>query len=170
MGDPRIAPPTADQVRGLAHCHIDCWREAYDGLVPRHVLDAFDVDRRAAQWERLRIRHPRDIHVAVIDDTVVGFASAGAPRDEPPVADRELHALYVRSPWYGTGLADALLDAAVGPATSCSLWVFAENPRARAFYRRHRFAPDGASRIEDFSPAVLVRLVRPALPAADPAG
>ncbi|MBH0775440.1 GNAT family N-acetyltransferase [Nocardia bovistercoris] len=162
--DRRILPLAAEHVPGLARCHIACWREAYDSLVPRHVLDAFDVDRRAEQWERIRTRHPHGTHVAVIDDTVVGFASAGDPHDAPPVAERELHALYVRAPWYGTGLADALIDAAIGPATSCSLWVFAENPRARAFYRRHRFRPDGAARTEDFSRVPMVRLVRPALP------
>ncbi len=155
-------PLGARHTRSLAECHIDCWREAYADLVPGHVLDAFDVEHRAELWERIRVRHPDATRVALLDDTVIGFVSTGHTRDEPPVADRELLALYVRSPWYGTGLADELLETALVPAASYSLWVFDENPRARAFYRRHGFADDGGRKREDFSPALLVRMVRPA--------
>ncbi|MGW4365166.1 GNAT family N-acetyltransferase [Nocardia takedensis] len=160
MTDPRIVALDTEHTRALAECHIDCWREAYADLVPRHVLDAFDVDRRAAQWERTRARDPGDTWVALVEEVVVGFANTRVPRDDPPAADRELGALYVRSPWYGTGLADALLDRVLTPRLSHSLWVFAENPRARAFYRRRGFVADGARRIEDFSPAEMVRMVR----------
>ncbi|MET7767662.1 GNAT family N-acetyltransferase [Nocardia sp. NPDC005366] len=158
----RIESLTAEHTHGLAECHIACWREAYDGLVPRHLLDAFDVDRRAAQWERTRVKYPRSTHIALSDGIVIGFASAGSPKDEPPAADLELNALYIRAPWYGTGVADDLIDVALTPGVSCSLWVFAENPRAQAFYRKHGFALDGAHKIEDFTPALMVRMVRAA--------
>lgn len=164
MTDPsppwRIAPLAAEHVHSLAACHIDCWREAYRGLVPDHVLDAFDIDRRAEQWERIRVRYPGSTHVAVVDDHVIGFANAGASRDESPITPTELNALYVRAAWYGTGVAHDLIRAAVTPGTPCSLWVFEKNPRAQAFYRKHGFELDGASRSEAFTAAIEVRMVR----------
>ncbi|MGV9613440.1 N-acetyltransferase family protein [Nocardia xishanensis] len=158
----RITPLATEHVRSLAECHIACWCEAYRGLVPDHVLDAFDVDRRAEAWDRIRLAHPGSTHVAVVDDIVIGFASSSPSRDRAPVAPLELNALYVRADWYGTGLADELLTAVVDPDQPCSLWVFEDNPRARAFYRKHGFALEGARKVEDFTVAMQVRMIRPA--------
>jgi len=144
------------------------------------VLDAFDIDHRARQWERIRAQDREPVLIALDGETVIGFAGAGASRDDPPVAPRELRAMYVRAAWYGTGLADDLMRAAIpgisrsarqGVATAKrpvpgtalathSLWVFEENPRAQAFYRKYGFELDGTRRAERFSPAVEVRMVR----------
>ena len=170
----RIVPLGAEHTRALAECHIACWREAYRGLVPDHVLDAFDIDHRARQWERIRAQDPEPVFVALDGETVIGFAGAGPSRDDPPVADRELRALYVRAAWYGTGLADDLMRAAIPGITRSarerpepgtippahSLWVFEENPRAQAFYRAYGFELDGTRRAERFSPTVEVRMIR----------
>ncbi|MBF6243240.1 GNAT family N-acetyltransferase [Nocardia elegans] len=170
---PRIAAASTEYARDLAICHIESWREAYRGLVPDHVLAAFDVDRRAARWAALiasideSAAADRTAHTIVLalDDTrapgdrVLGFAHAGPPRDEPRVADRELYALYVRADRYGTGIAQELLRAILLPDTDTALWVFEENPRARNFYRKFGFAADEARRIEPFSLASEIRMI-----------
>ncbi|QIS05287.1 GNAT family N-acetyltransferase [Nocardia brasiliensis] len=156
----RIQPLAAEHTYRLAECHIACWREAYADLVPAHVLAAFDVRRRAAQWERDRLRYPGRTHVAVLGGAVIGFASTGESTDDNPVTPLELTALYVRSAWYGTGLADELVHTVLDPRTPYSLWVFEDNPRARAFYRRHGFRPDGARKIEPFTAVLELRMVR----------
>ncbi|WP_069163840.1 GNAT family N-acetyltransferase [Nocardia altamirensis] len=156
----RITPLAAEYTYRAAECHIACWREAYRGLVPAQLLDAFDVDRRAEQWERQLRKYPDATWVAVVGDQVIGFATASATRDIPPVPPMELNAMYVRSQWYGTGVAHDLLNAAVDPQVGCSLWVFEENPRAQSFYRKHGFELDGARKVEAFTPAIQVRMVR----------
>lgn len=166
-GDPRSAGAlwtlTAlrpAHARALAACHIACWREAYRGLVPDHVLAAFDLDRRAANWERIADHHCGRILVAQSGDDIAGFVHYGPPRDDPAVAERELQAMYVRAEWYGSGLAQALLNAVFEPERSCSLWVFEDNPRARAFYTKYGFVPDGTARAERFATATEIRMVR----------
>ena len=54
-----------------------------------------------------------------------------------------------------------LADAALGDDPA-SLWVLEDNPRARAFYRRHGFDPDGAVKTHTVDGAAIreVRLVR----------
>ncbi|MGV9840189.1 hypothetical protein ACWDUL_39155, partial [Nocardia niigatensis] len=41
-----------------------------------------------------------------------------------------------------------------------ALWVFEENPRAQAFYKKYGFELDGERRVEAFTPAMQVRMVR----------
>lgn len=155
-----IAPTTSATARPLAECHIACWREAYRGLVPAHVLDAFDVDRRAGQWERILRAEPRHTYVATHEDEVIGFVRTERAREGTPVADTELSALYVRARWYGTGLADELIRAVLTPTNPYSLWVFQCNPRAVTFYRRHDFVADGHSRTDYFSGLTEIRMRR----------
>ncbi|MEV0245893.1 GNAT family N-acetyltransferase [Nocardia sp. NPDC050712] len=160
----QIRPLTPEFARALAECHIACWREAYPGLVPAHVLDAFQVEPLARRWTRDAERNPGCVFVAVDGGTVTGFAAAKPNHAADAIAEVELNAIYVRSAWYGTGLADELLRVALDPARSCQLWVFEANPRAQAFYRRHGFALDGGRKVEEFTPAVQVRMVRPGRP------
>ncbi|NUP29087.1 MAG: GNAT family N-acetyltransferase [Nocardia sp.] len=158
--DWRLAPLEPAHAPALAACHIACWREAYRGLVPDHVLDAFDLEHRAAAWERIARNHSGRILVAESGAGIAGFTHYGPPRDEPAVAERELQAIYIRAEWYGRGLARALLDAVLDPDRSCSLWVFERNPRARAFYAKYGFVPDGTTRAERFATATEIRMVR----------
>ncbi|MVU76489.1 GNAT family N-acetyltransferase [Nocardia sp. ET3-3] len=160
MGEWQVVPLGPEHTAGLGVCHVACWREAYQGLVPQHVLDAFDVVQRAAAWDRIRVKYPGHVVVAVVGDTVVGFAAAGPSREENPPAPLELNAMYVRAAYYGTGLAADLMDTVLSDAADTSLWVFEENPRAHAFYKKYGFELDGERRVEAFTPAIQVRMVR----------
>lgn len=150
-----ISELTETLVRGTAECHIACWREAYRGKVSDHVLDGFDVDKLAARWDGFRVG-PTHIRVAVEHDSVVGFANAG-----PTETGLHLYSLYVRRPYYGTGLADELITAvtADGP---CTLWVLEDNPRAHAFYRRQGFVFDETSQWDPIINARELHMVRAA--------
>ena len=174
MTDWRIAPLTANRVTELAACHIASWREAYDDLVPAHILDGFDLERSAINWERRRAAGTHRLPIALAGDCLIGFAAAtdaptAARRAEATEGDAasipsgrqssaarstsqvaELEALYVRRAWHGTGVADALIEAAA-PGSPCTLWVFADYPRAHAFYRRHGFADTGNRRTDPFT-------------------
>ncbi|TCJ99255.1 GNAT family N-acetyltransferase [Nocardia alba] len=156
MSDWRIAPLTANRVTELAACHIASWREAYNALVPAHILDGFDLERSAVTWERRRAAGTHRLPVALVGDRLIGFAAGtDSPVDARPVPPRapteaELEALYVRSTWHGTGIADALL-AAAAPRSPCTLWVFGDYPRAHAFYRRHGFTDTGIRRTDPFT-------------------
>ena len=96
---------------------------------------------------------------------VVGYASFGpetdvlnAPWPHPLTADgeggriAELYALYVRPAWWSTGTGRALMGkvlarTAAAGYESITLWVLRDNQRARRFYERAGFAPDGATNV-----------------------
>ena len=96
-------------------------------------------------------------------DGIVGYAFfgpeqdvLGAPWPHPlsPEGQQgqvaELYALYVHPAWWSTGTGRALMDRVLDTASaagflSVRLWVLRDNSRARRFYERAGFAPDGAT-------------------------
>lgn len=151
---------------------LACWREAYAHLLSE-ALFVREEQRQAedtAMWERV-VAEGRPVLVVEVADELVGLAAAfdhrarpapvRRPADERRPADLELRLLYLLAAHHGTGLGQALLDAATGDRP-CFLWVAEDNPRARAFYARNGFGPDGAEHTETgWEDLREVRLVRP---------
>ena len=110
------------------------------------------MDRRFASGQT--------VILAVYGDVIIGFARA-RPTPEPGL-DIALHlsAINVRRAYWGSGVGQRLLDAAIGDHDA-SLWVFRDNARARAFYVRNGFAPDGVEQVEDFFGGLVeIRMIR----------
>ncbi len=92
------------------------------------------------------------VRFAERDGIVIGFAKLGPPALPFPPTGRpaiELRQLYVYRPHHGAGIAQALMQWAIGTARrrgvlELYLSVFTENPRARAFYARYGFVEVGA--------------------------
>ena len=98
---------------------------------------------------------------------IVGYASFGPERDvlgmpwphplTPAGSDgrvAELYALYVHPAWWSTGTGRALMDRVLAKVRAAgyaciTLWVLEPNARARRFYRRAGFGPDGARHVLD---------------------
>jgi len=143
-----------------ARMHIACWREGYAGIVPEQELADFTADEESwVQRWRTQIASGRPRHLALRGEEIVGFAVAG-PDLERDTDVPVLYGIYVRASEYGNGLAQRLIELAIGDGPA-ALWVFADNPRARGFYARNGFVPTGESRTEDglFS-ALEIRMVR----------
>ena len=147
-------------VGAIAACHVACWREAYAHLVRPAFLAGLDVDDFRVRWAG-SLRDPsRPAWVAEVDGEVVGFSGTCPSRDQPPVRQLELRCLYLRQSRHGSGLAQQLLDRALGDV-GASLWVAEDNPRAHAFYARNGFAPDGArAQLQQMEGLAEIRLVR----------
>ena len=150
-----MAPPAAVKIRRavpgdaeeLTRLHLDCWDDAYTGLMPQSILDARrdDVPARIDRWRKIL---PNGFtSVAEHQARLIGFVSAGPPRDLPNF-DIELFALYVRAAWWGTGVGHALFVSAVADRTAC-VWVLEGNDRAIRFYERQGFAFDGTGQEKD---------------------
>lgn len=155
----RIRRATPDDGEALARLHIDCWDDAYTGLMPQRILDERrgKLDERAAKWREILMTSPVPTLLAVTVDGLVGFATAGPGRDHDMDLQLELWALYVRKERWGSGVGHALLREAVGDEPAY-VWVLAGNDRAIRFYERQGFRRDG---IEDEHPEGRhLRLVR----------
>lgn len=146
-------PPTVVRPAGLADAetagtvHHACWVETYAHLASQEFWDRVSAERSVATWRHL-LGQGLDATVAEVDGVVVGVAVAGAAAErhgQAPARDRELSNLYVLVAHHGTGVGQTLLDAVLPPGTPAQLWAARDNPRARRFYERNGFAPDGVT-------------------------
>ena len=142
--DLTVRAAVLDDAAGIARVHIQAWRECYAHLLPADSLAGLEQGPREARWRKVIAAATSDIWVACRGTDIVGWASAGAGRDDDGPRPRELQGIYVLASQYGSGAGQLLLDAAVGSA-GAYLWIAEENPRAFAFYRRNGFVPDGAT-------------------------
>lgn len=138
-------PARPGDLLGAAEARAASWRAAFTGLVPQDFLDAMDPASIAASWADSIAAGRSRIHVAVLDDHVIGYAGVGPERDKTaPPTTGELYALFVHPAHWGTGAGRALTDAACADlrANGCTLvrlWVLEANIRARDFYIRYGF-------------------------------
>lgn len=143
----RVRPPREGEAAELAQVHLTSWKQAYQAVLPETFWNDEALADRVQMWSDVLTdeEHRSCARVAEVSGDIVGVAMAGAPRDADLEAETELFLMYLLAEHYGSGAADALLEDLLGQA-SASLWVFKDNPRAQAFYRKHGFLPDGAEK------------------------
>ncbi|WP_244210823.1 GNAT family N-acetyltransferase [Amycolatopsis kentuckyensis] len=132
------------------------WQAAYAGLLPDDFLARLSAGERAASWARRIGEGAGQVLVLEEDGVVAGFAAFGPS---------QLYALYLLPEFWGRGLGRALHDRVVEGMSgdSAVLWVLATNDRAKAFYRRQGWRPDGETGTETLDGITLdvVRFSRP---------
>jgi ribosomal protein S18 acetylase RimI-like enzyme len=156
-GTMEIRRATEDDVSDIARIHVEAWRWAYKGQLPDDFLQSLSIERRTEGW-RQEISDPESesrVWVTIESGRVVGFASTAPSRDED-TDDRtaELLTLYLEPQRVGTGLGRALLVHAVEDLQRrgyerASLWVLTSNERARRFYERNGWHPDGRTKADE---------------------
>lgn len=158
MSTIEVRPATEADAADVAHVHVTTWQQAYDGLLPATLLDNLSVEQRTHWWAEFLADVParNTVLVAVVDGRVVGFVGVCPTRDEDldPYTTGEVAAIYLLRPWWDRGIGAQLITAAeealVGHGfTDATLWALADNDRARTFYERRGWVPDGGERTED---------------------
>jgi ribosomal protein S18 acetylase RimI-like enzyme len=146
-----LRPARPGDAGGIARVHIASWQRAYRHVFPAQYLAALSVQQREERWLLALTQGTHAIVVAEDDDAIVGFVAAGASRDEDVPEGRvgELLTIYVTPRSWGTGIGRRLHDAAIqsladGGYAEATLWVLDSNQRARGFYERRGWSPDGA--------------------------
>ncbi len=148
----------------IAHEIIERVTAPDDGARVRHVF-------RTRPWQRMVVataQNPTAQNPTAQNPTgepgIVGYASFGpeldvfAPWPHPvsPAGRQgqvgELYALYVHPAWWSTGTGRALMDHVLAKVSRAGfpnvmLWVLERNARARRFYERAGFRPDGARHV-----------------------
>jgi GNAT superfamily N-acetyltransferase len=140
-----------DDALAIETIRVRGWRIAYRHVFPARDLDELPIDE--SRW-RLRLASPPPGWTTLVverDRRVRGFASVGPSRDEHGTG--ELYAIYVDPDDWSTGAGRALIERAEAELAreygEAMLWVLEENPRARRFYERAGWWPDGARKAEE---------------------
>ena len=152
----------------MARVQLAGWRAGFAGIVP---VALEPTEEFLARRTRDGLADPaRRFVVAELDGAVRGWCGFGPTRDDdegPGVG--EIYTLFVEPGAWRHGLGRAALTAALAELSACgfgdaTVWSFAANARANAFYERLGFARDAAAerRDERLGDAVIVRYRRPA--------
>lgn len=138
-----IRPPEPDEAAALARLHLITWEEAYSGLLPARFWNDEAFEQRLRMWTHITgdPATRQRARVAELDGKLIGLSLVGSPQDKDIAT--ELYLIYLLAEHQGCGAASEMLNQLLGDEPA-SLWVFKENPRAQAFYRKHGFVPDGA--------------------------
>lgn len=155
--------------------HVRAWQAAYRGQVPDAYLDQMDEEQAGRRWTETLTRGlgageaiGRDGTCTTLlledGDLVVGIASVGRARGEYPVGTGELWMINLVPEAWGSGLGRQLLAASVDELrwqgfSEAVLWVLDTNRRARRFYQRQGWVPDGTVK-EDASRGFTLTEVR----------
>jgi GNAT superfamily N-acetyltransferase len=153
-GELVIREARPSDARAIAEVSVTSRRWSYRDLIAEADLDALSAEETTTDFaEGLAELLPGSaIFVAELTDRVVGYAYVlPSPDADVPAETTELGSLYVTEEVAGTGVARALMDAAIEHAHAAgqcvlTLWVRQENGRARRFYQKHGMRPDGAER------------------------
>jgi GNAT superfamily N-acetyltransferase len=148
--------------------YVRSWKGAYPGLIPQPYLDALTPDDRVAMWEDelTATAWPHTGTIVLLgplqtedkeEGSITGFVSFSPTRDDDadPTTVGELRTIYLDPTVFGTGGADLLMTAALvalraATFTSAMLWALETNARARRFYERRGWWPDGATKLHDW--------------------
>jgi len=152
-----------------ALCHTACWLDAYAGLVPDEYLKNMHNEQvRRAEKNREVFKEPGDneYYCAEYEGKMVGRLVFGKCRDEDKTAAGEIHAIYLIAEHWGKGYGRQMLEFALSRLKQNGyreivIWMFAGNDRAKAFYEKHGFKPDGRKNtIKIGKPLAIARYVR----------
>lgn len=141
----------------MAAVHARARGAYYRGLVPDQELAEYAATL-PAKYQEVMARPGMTLRCAVRDAVVVGVMVAGADRD--PAASQagitRLYQIQVEPSCWRHGIGSTLMAACVRDWQAAGIGharldVWEHNTRARAFYARHGWRPDGRSRGADDS-------------------
>ncbi len=153
-----------EDAQEIAATHVASWQAAYRGLLPDSYLDALTIEQRLPMWERIIASTSTLVRVWVAesDDEIVGFCSVGPPQSQAdePGDSLVLHTIYLRPGQERRGIGGALLRHAEGGmrrlgAPLATLWVLADNHRARRFYEASGWDLDGIEKLDEIGEQAL---------------
>lgn len=117
-----------------------------DDDLSSHLQEKCSVEAFNASFE-----HGDNVILAYDGDELIGYCKigeVGLPVPHPPGGAQEIHRIYVRRKYHGSGLGQELLRRALETkrlkeASLVYLGVWEENARAKQFYYKNGFMPVG---------------------------
>ncbi|MEV4757458.1 GNAT family N-acetyltransferase [Micromonospora sp. NPDC049559] len=162
--DLTLRPAVAGDLPAVGALHQRSRVAAYRDLVPAEALAAISPESMGRWWTE-RWPYERETHLLTVaerDGSLAGFTYVGpAETGEPDVG--ELYAIHLDPLEQGRGVGRALMIDALATLHGrgwrhAVLWVLAGNERARRFYERGGWRPDGVERQGNIGPAVTRQL------------
>jgi GNAT superfamily N-acetyltransferase len=153
-GDLIVRAARPSDAHAIAEVNVASRRWSYRDVLEEADLDALSVEQTAADFAQGLADLPPGSAVSIAERAgrALGYVFVlPSPDPDVPARTSELNSLYVTEGVSGTGVAQALMGAAVDHARAAghdllTTWVRRENSRARRFYEKCGLKPDGGER------------------------
>ncbi len=135
-------------VESCARIQADSWRKAYRDILPEEELAKRGYEQRIDRWKQIIAEGPEQF-VYEYNGKIIGFVGVCEPRDDDLGKETlELQGIYFAPEYLGLGFGRETIKFVLNKAKEegykrVSLWVFAENGRAKRAYEKCGFRPDG---------------------------
>lgn len=156
----------------MADIHMRSWSAAYAAIIDEEAI-ALANAKRPELWRRI-LSGSHDAYIALSDGVPAGLMSVHASRDADRPAAGEIGGLYLAPEYFGRGIGAQMMQFGLAELRRSEfreviLWVLAGNARARKFYEKCGFRPDGAEKqVTIGKPLTEIRFSQSLLPEADP--
>lgn len=136
----------------LGQVHAAAWQAAYRGIVPDRILSAFTPSARTAVFRSAMADSPIEYYLFQVSGVSAGLALLSRSHEQAlPDTVGELYAIYFHPDFWGTAVTCLGMDFCMNRLQALgfhrvNLWVLAQNTRARRFYEKYGFSPDGRSK------------------------
>jgi len=161
-----IIRATVDMAEDAGYVHATAWKNAYDGIVPKEFLDNFTPEKRTEAFRKILQSAEEEHYIINMDGRPMGILTIGKSRDSDAGEERgEVYGIYLLAEYWGKKYGKRLMDFAISRLkelgySTVSLWTLEENQRARVFYEKYGFVPDGAKKELNLGkPMTVVRYV-----------
>ena len=141
---------TRDDAEALAELGAQTFTDTFGHLYQPDDLEIFLQNHSTANWEKELSDPAFEVRIAERNGRLVGYLKLGPPHlpFEPRGEAAELRQLYVVEEMKGQGIAHNLIRWAIERSRDLGadylyLSVFTENHRARRFYEKYDFEPEG---------------------------
>lgn len=141
---------TAADAEALAELGVRTFTHTFGHLYQPGDLEIFLQNHSTSNWEKELNDPAFEVRVAETDGQMIGYVKLGPPHlpFEPRGEAAELRQLYVVEEAKGQGVAHELIRWVIDRARDLRadhlyLSVFTDNHRARRFYEKYGFEPEG---------------------------
>ena len=153
-----VRPARPHDIGDIARIQLTTWRQAYQRMLPRHVLEEVSEEWLRERWTEA-VTAPPDPRCRVLiaieqaaQEHPAGFLAAGLDEDEQEIA--AITELLVEPRWGRRGHGSRLLAAAVDlwredGFTEARAWAFERDAATAKFLASAGWAPDGSARSLD---------------------
>jgi len=148
---PMLTEVSINDLDTVVRIHCESWRDAYKGFMEEDYIARKNATRRG-KWESILKDAPNGKHFLIRDgDLSVGMISLDSPREGADGDTYEIFGLYILPEEMRKGYGRAAVALAEEKIRGMgygkiSLWVLEPNERARLFWEKMGFAPDGTEK------------------------
>jgi len=136
-------------------CHIACWHSAYKGIIPDDYLANMskEIEQRTERTRKNlnEVTEDTSYYCAKFENKIIGFFIITKSRDEDKLQAGQITAIYLLCEFWNKGYGRQMMNCAIDALRNMGhreiiVWVLEENHRAKRFYEKCGFLPDGTKK------------------------